>query len=95
MINQDLTTRQEKLQLCSRCLNHEINSWVNENWKHINDDARTLIMQELKDIELQLGECLVCKNKSVSVKSSEKILQILDENKTPAKIRKEFEQFFC
>lgn len=99
MIKQIQTQGQEKeqtvLNLCSKCLFYEINNWINEKWQYINDEARMEIMQELKTIKLRQGECIVCKNATISDGTSEKILRILKEKKTHEEITKEFKKFFC
>jgi len=82
------------LQFCSRCLNQEINSWVNERWQFMNDKARREILQELKAIKLKQGECIVCRNSLVSDDTPEKILRILGENKVSIDIIKEFKKYF-
>jgi len=89
-----LKSIQPVFQFCSRCLNQEINSWVNENWKEVNDEARKLILQELKTIKLKQGECLVCKNTLISDDTPVKVLRILEENKVLDKIRTEFKKYF-
>jgi hypothetical protein len=91
MVKQKLTT---SLQFCSRCLNQEINSWVNERWQYINDEARIEVLQELRTIKLKQGECLVCKNSLISDDTPIKVLKILEENKVPDKITGEFRKYF-
>jgi len=83
------------LQLCSRCLNHEINSWIDERWKELNDETRKEILEELKAIKLKQGECVVCKNSLISTDTTERILEILDENKVEGKLKLEFKKYFC
>ncbi len=80
--------------LCSRCMSHEITSWMNEKWKELDEEVRREIIEELKTIKLRIGECIVCKNNLVSVDTPEKILRIMEENNIPNKTRKEFEKFF-
>ena len=82
------------IQLCSRCLNYEINNWINERWKEINDKAKKEIIQELKAIKLKPGECIVCKNNLVSNDTPLKILKILEDNKISPKIKEEFKKYF-
>jgi len=91
MVIQKLTI---PLQFCSRCLNQEINSWVNERWQYINDEARREILQELRTIKLKPGECLVCKNSLISDNTPTRVLKILEENKVPGKILGEFRKYF-
>jgi hypothetical protein len=85
---------QQTFQFCSRCLNQEINSWVNERWQYINDEARIEILQELRTIKLKPGECLVCKNSLVSDDTPIKVLKILEEKKVSENIIGEFRKYF-
>jgi|SRR3989344_2552451 len=82
------------LDICSRCLNHEINSWVNENWSVIDEETKKQIREELKAIKLKQGKCLVCNNFVVSEGAMEKILEILEENNISSKIKDEFRKSF-
>ena len=88
-------SKTNKIQLCSRCINHEINSWVNEKWKELNEEVKRQIYQELRSVKLKSGECIVCGNKLVSDRTPERILGILEENKTGDKVVGEFRNFFC
>lgn len=83
------------LEICSRCLNHEINSWINEKWNEINEDVRVKINEELKTIKLVQGKCIVCNNSLVSQGTAENILSVLEENNISEKIREEFKKLFC
>jgi len=94
MANNDIITKPSGLQLCSRCINHEINSWINENWKEFNEDTKKAIYMELKSISLRLGKCIVCNNTLVSKGTSAKIFKILKENKISPRATKEFKQYF-
>jgi len=87
-------TLQTTFEFCSRCLNLEINSWINERWRDVNEEAKKQIMQELKAIKLKQGQCLVCKNSLVSDNSAINILKILEETKISEKIREEFRKYF-
>ncbi len=95
MIQKSFTNLVEnELSLCSRCLSNEINGWVNDRWKELNDEARRDIYQELKTIKLNEGECIVCGNHLVSKEILTKILRILQESDTSEKTVNEFKQFF-
>ncbi len=88
-------SRQEKsIQLCSRCISNEVNSWVSEKWKGLDEETKKQIREELKTIKLISGKCIVCSNNLVATKTSENILKILEENKTSEKLKKEFRKFF-
>jgi len=82
--------------LCSKCLHHEINSWVNENWKNIEPKVKMQIREELKGIKLKPGTCVVCNHNSVADKTTERIMEILEqkEYKIPKKLREDFKKFF-
>ena len=54
------------LQLCSRCLSHEIESWMNEKWAELNEDAKKSVVEELRTIKLTQGNCIVCNNSIIS-----------------------------
>ncbi len=83
------------LELCSKCLTHEVNSWINENWKLLNEETKKQIREEIKTVKLKAGTCIVCENKNITDRTSERILEILEENKSPEKLKKDFEKDFC
>ena len=97
MINQTLTKpeNEEPVQLCSRCISHELNSWMNDKWRELDDETRKQIAEELKSIKLKPGACIVCNHGSIADRTSENVAAILKENKTQEKTRKEFEKLFC
>ncbi len=83
------------LEICSKCLNHEINSWINEKWNEINENTRVKITEELKTIKLVQGKCIVCNNSLISQGTSENILSVLEENKVSKETINEFKKLFC
>ena len=83
------------LELCSRCLSHEINSWVADNWQLLNEETKKQIREEIKTIKLKPGSCIVCNHNSIADSTSENILKILSGNKVPEKLQQEFEKDFC
>ena len=83
------------LEICSKCLNHEINSWINEKWNEINESTRVKITEELKTIKLVQGKCIVCNNSLISQGTSENILSVLEENKVSKETINEFKKLFC
>lgn len=83
-----------RLQLCSRCLSHEINSWVNEKWTELDENIKRQVREELTSIELTNGKCIVCNNSLVSKGTSENILSILERNESSKKIKTEFKKLF-
>jgi len=82
------------LEICSRCLSYEVNGWVSDKWKEMDEETKKQIAEELKSIKLKSGECIVCKNNLISDGTPERILRILEENKTPNRIKKEFIELF-
>lgn len=83
------------LQLCSRCLSHEIQGWMNEKWKELHEEARKQILEELRAIRLREGNCIVCNNSIVSADTIERIMIILNQNNVSEKTKKEFQKLFC
>jgi len=96
-LSSDLTEKKGKCKsiLCSRCLSHEVNSWINENWKSLDEETKNQILQELKAIKLRKGKCIVCNSDLVSDGTSEEILKILEQNKVDEKLKRQFKKFFC
>lgn len=88
------TTKTLTMQLCSRCLSNEVNSWVSEKWAELDEETKKQIREELKDIKLMNGNCIVCSNSLIAESTSENIFKILEQNKTPEKLKKEFKRFF-
>jgi hypothetical protein len=88
-------TSSSSLQLCSRCLTHEVNSWINDRWQYVDEDTKRRIREELKTIKLIIGNCIVCSNDLVSAETTEKIYNILKESQVPKKLKEEFKKFFC
>ncbi|MBU1136100.1 MAG: hypothetical protein ABIG37_03810 [Nanoarchaeota archaeon] len=84
----------QPLNICSKCLSHEINSWMNEKWKDLNQEINKQILEELKTIKLKSGGCIVCDNSLIADKTTEKILRILEENNIKPGVKKEFKDFF-
>jgi len=96
MENKQIQNMNEKaIELCSRCLHNEIVSWINEKWKHLQDDVRRQINEELKGIRLEQGNCIVCSSGLVSKETPEKILKILNENGVDSSVKEEFKYSFC
>ena len=83
------------LEICSKCLNHEINSWINDRWNEINENTRVKITEELKTIKLVQGKCIVCNNSLISQGTAENILSVLEENKVSKETINEFKKLFC
>jgi len=83
------------LQLCSRCLSHEIESWMNEKWAELNEDAKKSVVEELRTIKLTQGNCIVCNNSIISDGTIGRIRIILNDKSVPEKTQREFKKLFC
>lgn len=81
--------------LCSRCMNYEINSWLNENINNVNPESMKEINQELRAIKLTEGQCIVCNHKMISDDICHRILRILEESRLNGKTVEDFRKFFC
>ena len=73
---------------------HEIASWVFDKRQELSEETCQLIREELKDIKLREGECLVCNGKLVSADCFENILKILEKNKLNNHAVDEFRTLF-
>jgi hypothetical protein len=69
------------VELCSRCAVTEIAGWVYENQLRLEPDTIREIREELKDIRLRDGECVVCKRDKVVDNCFSKILGIMQRDK--------------
>ena len=70
----------------------EIASWVFENQLKLDEDTIREIRDELKDIKLRDGECIVCNNKKIAEGCFEKVLNILERN-NESKVLGDFKKF--
>ena len=93
-MDNQITSTINTLNICSRCFNHEVNSWINENWSVLNEETKKAIHEELKTIKIKEGKCLVCEDAIVSDGTAEKIFDVLKANKVSPKTRSEFKKFF-
>lgn len=82
------------VQLCSRCLMHEVASWVFDNQLKLEQDVIKQIREELKDVKLVPGECIVCNNKMVAENNLNTIMKILEKNKSNQEVTHEFKKLF-
>ena len=82
------------IKLCSRCLVNEISNWTYENQLCFDEDTMKQIREEMKDIKLVEGECIVCKNKRIEEGCFENILSILEKSKTNSEKISEFRKLF-
>lgn len=83
------------LSICSRCIVHEIRSWILDKRGEINPESIQQISDELKLIKLGPGKCIVCNNKFIAENTIENIIKIMEKNKAPESIKKEFKNLFC
>jgi len=101
MVNQisNQTENQSKqdtraIPLCSRCIVHEISNWVVDKRGEIDPEASQQIREELKDIKLTSGECIVCNNKLVSENTFDNIIKIFQKQNIKQEIKEEFKKLF-
>lgn len=80
-------------ELCSRCTINEIANWIFENQLKLNSETTKQIREELKDIKLKSGHCLVCNHSQVSEGCFERILSILEKSKENSQITSDFRKF--
>lgn len=80
--------------LCSQCLVHEVTSWLTEKAGVLSQPIIRDIYLELRDIKLEQGKCIVCKNEKISSDCFNRLLKILEKNDTPKQIVKEFSKMF-
>jgi hypothetical protein len=83
------------LPLCSKCIRHEVNSWVNENWKDLDIETKLKIREELKGVKLGEGECIVCKSNKIAKETASNILEILKEKEIKDDLKSQFMKYFC
>ncbi len=95
--NQKMKNIQElkTLPLCSQCLRHEVNSWVNENWKGLDVNTKLRIREELKGIRLKEGECIVCGSGKIAKGTGSNILEILEDKEIKDNLKNQFMKYFC
>lgn len=88
-----MTKQSSIIKLCSRCIVNEVANWVFENQLQLEPETIKQIREELKDIKLKEGECLVCNNKRVSEGCFERVLSILEADKANSEIITGFKKF--
>lgn len=81
------------LSICSRCLSHEISSWVTEKSGFLSPEIISKIFLELRDIKLKQGECIVCNNSKIAENCVERIIKIL-EKENQELLKQEFINMF-
>ncbi len=81
------------VQLCSRCTVNEIASWVFENQLKLEPDTIKQIREELKDIKLSEGMCLVCSHPRVSENCFDNVLKVLEKSDAPKEVIADFKNF--
>ena len=85
----------QTLPICSRCIVHEINSWIIDKRGAINPETTQKIREELKVIKLKAGECIVCSSNFISDGTCEDIVKILKKDKADEKMMEDFQKDFC
>jgi len=86
-------TKVSPFELCSKCAVNEIASWVFENQLNLDQNTIKQVREELKDIKLKEGKCLVCNHNRVAEGCFERILLILEKSKTSSDVTEEFKKF--
>ena len=99
MINQTSVQDKEKtilgaIPLCSKCVIHEINSWIADKRGSLDPEASQQVREELKAVKLKPGECVVCNHTLISDNTFENILKILSKHKADSKVVEEFKKLF-
>jgi len=98
MVNQKSNQTKQKLfgaiPLCSRCIVHEMNNWLADKRGEIDLDASQKVSEELKDIKLRTGECVVCNHNLISDSTFENILKVFDKHKVNSGVIGEFKKLF-
>ena len=85
----------QTLPICSRCIVHEINSWIIDKIGAINPETTQKIRQELKAIKLKEGECIVCSSNFISEGTCEEIVKILKKDRVEEEMIFDFQKAFC
>ena len=80
--------------ICSRCLSHEVLSWIEDKRGKVDGEALKYIREELQTIRLKKGECLVCSNENVAEGTLARISAIFTENKVSKTVLEEFNGLF-
>lgn len=80
--------------LCAHCLMHEITSWLTEKAGSLSQELVKTIYLELRDIKLEQGQCIVCKNDKISADCIINLLKVLEKYRASANLRNEFIEMF-
>lgn len=91
MIQQTLTA----LEICSKCISHEINSWIIDQGVRLNPEITKQVAEELRAIKLAPGKCIVCNHDIISQGVIENIIKVFEKNKVSEVVQKEFKNLFC
>ncbi len=95
MRKQKIINKFQAVPLCSKCMLHEINSWINENLEKLNYKVTKKIREELGGARLHQGKCLVCNHESIAVDIPQRVLAVLEDFNVQEKTKKEFIKSFC
>lgn len=80
--------------LCRECASHELNEWINEKSLSIKPSLSKEIREEIRDMELKDGKCIVCNKDKVSAGWFERILKVLNKQKANEDFKCEFKIMF-
>ncbi len=80
--------------LCAQCASHELSEWVNEKSPLIKPEVSKEIREEMRDMEIKEGKCIVCNQDRASAGWFERICKVINKYKLGDSFKKEFHQMF-
>ena len=80
--------------LCRECASHELNEWINEKSPLIKPEVSKEIREEMRDMELKEGKCIVCNKEVISAGWFERICKVLNKYKAEDSFKDEFRKMF-
>lgn len=80
--------------LCRECASHELNEWINEKSPVIKPELSREIREEMRDMELKEGRCIVCNKEKVSAGWFERICKVINKHRIEDEFKCEFKVMF-
>lgn len=80
--------------LCAQCASHELSEWVNEKSSALKPEISKEIREELRDMELKDGKCIVCNKEKISAGWFERICKVLNKHRLDDSFKSEFRKMF-
>ena len=80
--------------LCAQCASHELSEWVNEKSSLIRPEVSKEIREEMRDMEIKEGKCIVCNKERASAGWFERICKVINKYRLEDSFKKEFRQMF-